>query len=391
VRLRRPNLLVSFGVLSLVPLVALGLALSTTLKHVIRDRVVKSTRDEASYVTGVALPAYIPASQLDKGLSNRSLGMLRAGLANSATVGHVTEAVIRNDKGTVVFDTNAKRIGTAGPVPNEAAQALGGTTVSRVTHLNGSKVMEVDVPLVYFGHFTPAGVATLYFPYSGIERSIAKDTRELYLILLGGLLLLYALLFPIVARAAGKLRKHAAVQEHLASHDHLTGLANTFLFRQELEKALERRASFVAILVVDVDRFKSVNDRLGHRNGDVVLKIVGERLRDSLRLGDAVARIGGDEFAVVLPDGGCREAELIACRILDSLGEPLLIEGQTLRPTASIGVALAPDDGTTLDELLHAADLAMYAVKASGGGFRFADSQPEPGPRPLSLHGAQPS
>jgi hypothetical protein len=90
-----------------VPLLALGLALSTTLKQVIRDRVVKSTRDEASYVTGVALPAYIPEGELSKGLSRRSIAMLRTGLTNSATEGHLTEAVIRNNKGTIVFDTVA--------------------------------------------------------------------------------------------------------------------------------------------------------------------------------------------------------------------------------------------------------------------------------------------
>ena len=374
-----------------MPLVALGLALSTTLKQVIRDRVVKSTRDEASYVTGVALPAYIPEGELSKGLSRRSIAMLRTGLTNSATEGHQTEAVIRNNKGTIVFDTVAKRIGTAGPVPNDAAQALGGVTVSKVMRLQGRKVMEINVPLVYFGRFTPAGVATLYFPYAQIERTISKDTRKLYLILLGGLLLLYGLLFPVVARASGRLRKHADAQEHLAHHDHLTGLANTALFRRQLEEVLEQRESFTAVLVVDVDHFKSVNDRLGHQNGDAVLKVVGERLRDSLRLGDAVARIGGDEFGVLLPEAGSREAELIACRILDGLAEPLLIEGQTLRPTASIGIALAPDDGTSVDELLHAADLAMYAVKASGGGYRFADSTHDRGPRPIFLHGVQPS
>ena len=389
-RLRRPNLLVSFGVLSLVPLLALGLALSTTLKQVIRDRVVKSTRDEASYVTGVALPAYISESELSKGLSRRSIAMLQTGLTSSATEGHLTEAVIRNNRGTIVFDTDAKRIGTAGPVPNDAAQALGGVTVSKVMRLQGTKVMEINVPLVYFGHFTPAGVATLYFPYAQIERTISKDTRKLYLILLGGLLLLYGLLFPVVARASGRLRKHADAQEHLAHHDHLTGLANTALFRRQLEEVLEQRESLTAVLVVDVDRFKSVNDRLGHQNGDAVLKVVGERLRDSLRLGDAVARIGGDEFGVLL-QGGSREAELIACRILDGLAEPLLIDGQTLRPTASIGIALAPDDGTTVDALLHAADLAMYAVKASGGGYRFADSTHDRGPHPIFLHGVQPS
>ena len=113
--------------------------------------------------------------------------------------------------------------------------------------------------------------------------------------------------------------------------------------------------------------------------------------RGDVRLGDAVARIGGDEFGVLLPEAGSREAELIACRILDGLAEPLLIEGQTLRPTASIGIALAPDDGTSVDELLHAADLAMYAVKASGGGYRFADSTHDRGPRPIFLHGVQPS
>jgi diguanylate cyclase (GGDEF)-like protein len=157
----------------------------------------------------------------------------------------------------------------------------------------------------------------------------------------------------------------------LAHHDTLTEIANRHHFRQQLENwlsALPKRGGF-ALHWIDLDRFKEVNDTLGHPTGDALLKSVAKRLRKSLRGPDLVARIGGDEFAV-LQAGGDREmhAEKLAKRLLRELSQPHRVLGHIVDTGASIGIALAPRDGTDPEELMKHADLALYRAKTSGRG-----------------------
>ena len=156
---------------------------------------------------------------------------------------------------------------------------------------------------------------------------------------------------------------------HLAHYDLLTDLPNRAHFRGELERALERvqRGERIAILYIDIDEFKSVNDTLGHAVGDELLKVVGDRLRGCVGKNDMVARLGGDEFAVIQSDvrAPTDVSELLK-RIYERIRAPLECGGHLLTTDASIGVALAPDDGTDLNELLKNADLAMYGAKADG-------------------------
>ncbi|THD49495.1 MAG: EAL domain-containing protein [Bradyrhizobium sp.] len=156
---------------------------------------------------------------------------------------------------------------------------------------------------------------------------------------------------------------------HLAHYDLLTDLPNRAHFRGELERALERvqRGERIAILYIDIDEFKSVNDTLGHAVGDELLKVVGDRLRGCVGKNDVVARLGGDEFAVIQSDvrAPTDVSELLK-RIYERIRAPLECGGHLLTTDASIGVALAPDDGTDLNELLKNADLAMYGAKADG-------------------------
>ncbi len=158
---------------------------------------------------------------------------------------------------------------------------------------------------------------------------------------------------------------------HLARHDQLTDLPNRVFFREELEKSLRRlrHGEKFAVLCLDLDRFKSVNDSLGHSIGDKLLKAVASRLAGCIDERDFVARLGGDEFAIVQTNiGRPEDGSTLASRIIERLGAPYDIEGQQLDIGVSIGLAIAPADGKSADQLLKNADLAMYRAKADGRG-----------------------
>jgi diguanylate cyclase (GGDEF)-like protein/PAS domain S-box-containing protein len=158
---------------------------------------------------------------------------------------------------------------------------------------------------------------------------------------------------------------------YLARHDHLTDLPNRVFFREELDKSVRRlrKGEKFAILCLDLDRFKSVNDSLGHSIGDKLLGAVAGRLAACVEEQDFVARLGGDEFAVIQSNvARPEESGALAGRIIERVGAPYEIEGQQLNVGVSIGIAIAPADGKDADQLLKNADLAMYRVKADGRG-----------------------
>ena len=163
--------------------------------------------------------------------------------------------------------------------------------------------------------------------------------------------------------------------QHLATHDPLTDLPNRALLRERLEwqlGAAPRSEALLALHFIDLDRFKEANDRLGHQRGDQVLKEVARRLLDIVGPGDLVARLGGDEFAVLQDRGvGSQAAEALAARIVDAMQVPFDFDEEQVRISCSVGIALHPDDGSEVEELLRCADLAMYQAKADGRrGFR---------------------
>jgi diguanylate cyclase (GGDEF)-like protein len=158
--------------------------------------------------------------------------------------------------------------------------------------------------------------------------------------------------------------------EDLALHDPLTGLPNRLLFGlrldHEVERAQRHHRTF-ALLYVDLDDFKPVNDQYGHRAGDKVLVEAGRRLRTALRRVDTVARIGGDEFMVILGDTeACEGATRVADKLIDTLRKPIAVSGGMVTVGASIGISFYPADGATADALIRQADRAMYRAKSGG-------------------------
>ncbi|MCJ2015092.1 EAL domain-containing protein [Methylobacterium sp. J-076] len=166
----------------------------------------------------------------------------------------------------------------------------------------------------------------------------------------------------------------------LARLDSLTGLANRRMLRERLGESLDRLDRYgepCAVLLIDLDRFKPVNDTLGHAVGDALLVKVADRLRSAVRAADTVARIGGDEFVVIQAGAACQEdVAVLARRLVDLVGRTYIVDGQLLTIGASVGAALAPQDGTDADRLLKHADLALYRAKLDGRGtFRFFEPE----------------
>jgi diguanylate cyclase (GGDEF)-like protein len=180
-----------------------------------------------------------------------------------------------------------------------------------------------------------------------------------------------------------ELEKETATITHLANHDPLTGLPNRRLLFELLQKTFEiarRSGTKVGVLYIDLDNFKPINDRFGHFAGDHALVAVAERLKAMLRASDTVARVGGDEFVAVLGSAkGRDDVAAAAQKILDECAEPFSIEGHPYKVSLSMGIAIYPDDGDTIERIVSAADAAMYRIKHDAkNGFAFAseDSQP---------------
>jgi diguanylate cyclase (GGDEF)-like protein/PAS domain S-box-containing protein len=182
-----------------------------------------------------------------------------------------------------------------------------------------------------------------------------------------------------VARDISERKRAEEIISFQAYHDQLTHLPNRVLFKDRLDLAIaqaQRRGGSLAVMFVDIDRFKLVNDTFGHSEGDLLLRGVASRLKETLRRGDTLARLGGDEFTILLPDiSQPEDAEIIARKVLDVMQMPFTLSHGEFRVSASVGISLFPRDGNTAENLTQHADVAMYQVKRSGrNGFRFFDT-----------------
>jgi diguanylate cyclase (GGDEF)-like protein len=178
-------------------------------------------------------------------------------------------------------------------------------------------------------------------------------------------------------------KKAEAELLHRTLHDVLTGLPNRRLLVDRIDQALAaaRRGRHTAVMLIDIDHFKSINDNMGHAAGDEILRVVSNRLRACVRETDTIARLGGDEFALLVSDGDqpCDTTQ-VARRLLESIRRPVMIEGKPVRIGMSIGIAHPPLDGTTTDEILKSADVALYKAKRNGrGNFAYFDAAEDAG------------
>ena len=373
---------------------------------------------------GPALAGYLdnargmPAGELAR---HPGLPGLRSAILTHMRQVPVVKVKVYDLAGRTVFSTEAKQIGEDKRSNAGFQSAAAGRTASELTHrdrfsafeqvIEDRDVLSTYIPL----RASPADpVAAVFEIYSDVTPFVQRIERTQWSVsaaVLAVLLLLYAALYAVVRHAERILQRQYAEREaaqaalaaahdtleqrveertaaleaevrdrrlaearasYLAHHDELTGLPNRALFMDRLQQAIARAGRIghsVAVLFLDLDRFKNINDSLGHATGDELLKRVGALCAKDLREADTVARLGGDEFIVCLGDvGSAEEAGSVARRLLADITRGFEIGGHKLHANASIGISLYPADGADAETLIRNADTAMYHAKGDGRG-----------------------
>ncbi|MEA2282132.1 MAG: hypothetical protein QOK21_2739, partial [Solirubrobacteraceae bacterium] len=376
----RLSLLGRFSLMSLTVIAVLGLAIGLTLKHQIEHRALARASQLAEVVAELGVLPRLAHDDLDGALPARRIHALDVALRRFAAERGVARMKVFNGDGRIVYADDHSLIGDSEVAEGGVDQALRGGRSAQLQHGTaddgkGFRTLEVYVPLDVDGARRP-GALEIYMPYAPVANEIYTDLLTVYLLLGVGLAVLFIALFRIVAGASRRLR-------HQALHDGLTGLPNRSLLYSRLRRAIASAGrganGLAALMLIDLDRFKEVNDTLGHDHGDELLVEVAARLRGALRRGDTLARLGGDEFAVLLPDLPERAAVAeLAGRLQDALGRPFALRGVAVELEASIGVALSPDHGDDVHALVQRADVAMYDAKRAQAGIATYSADRDP-------------
>jgi diguanylate cyclase (GGDEF)-like protein len=377
----RLSLLAKFSALSLLAVIALAIAIGTVLHGRIETRALRDAERLTQVFSNLAVAPNLTHTDLYEPLTPAKQAELDRALAQIEDARfRLRHAHVFSATGTTVYSDVRSRIGDV--VEGDGfRRARGGALVSEIereTGDDGEEVatsLEVYVPLRLRGGVTVDGVTEFYVDFGPTATTIRNETRVLILLLLGGFGVLWLSLFWIVRGASRKLH-------HQALHDTLTGLPNRTRLYQRIARATGRVRAFgglSALLLIDLDRFKEVNDTLGHDHGDLLLRDVAERLEATLRRGDTLARLGGDEFAVMLTDLPDRAAAAeLAGRLLTALERPFVVRGVSVQLEASVGIALCPDHGKDVTTLVQRADVAMYDAKREQGHIRLYDPARDP-------------
>jgi diguanylate cyclase (GGDEF)-like protein len=289
--------------------------------------------------------------------------------------------------GRILFSTDAAEIGTDySKMPGFIAARRGGV-FSEITHhdqiesLNGmmrnSDTLSSYVALRRNPDDPIEGVLEIYTDITDVLASDLRQERSVMLSVIAVLIALYGVLFLIVKRADGIIKRQHEQQlraeqslQHVTTHDALTSLPNRLLLLDRIKQSLaaaERHNNLLAVASIDLDNFQNINNSLGHQVGDKVLQTVAQRLSQCLREGDTIARIGGDEFVVSMPDIHSNvNLFQIAKKMLGAISVPIESDGRELHLTASIGIALYPEHGKDAETLIRKADMAMHSAKRLG-------------------------
>ena len=379
-RERPPRLVLRFALLTAACLGLGGAAILAVTRHLDMQQAQRAAARHAELTAEAVLSFEVTAADLRRpvtGTRRRELDRLfdRPALADGTV-----RVLLASRAGLVTYSTDSSRVGTR-LQPGPVRDALAGTISSAVRTLDepgspadGVEVLESYVPLAVPGG---RGVAVIDQDYGPIAREARSALLPVAGILEVVLLALFALLVPVLARVTRRLQRQMERIEHQAHHDELTGLLNRAGFRDAVGPCLVEAwqgGESAAVLLLDVDRFKEINDALGHASGDRLLASVTARVEQAVGAEVVVARLGGDELALFVPGAGAPEAMALADRVRATFEEPVAVEGMPLAVTASVGVAVYPDHGVSAELLLQRADVAMYTAKRRRTGVELYDA-----------------
>ena len=389
---RPPRLVLRVAIVSALTLGIGAATLLMSIRHFERERAEHTAMLKASVVAESIVDLLRP-SDLSRPLSaarrDRLDRLFRARVLDAETVA----ASVAAADGRIVYATNAT--GRNGRVSSPAAllESLDGVVASELVtdDVDGkdTRVLRAYAPFRLRDGTTGAIVVDKdYGPIASAARRAAITVAAILELVL---LSLWLCLFPIMRGVTKRMRRQLDTIAHQALHDDLTGLANRTQFGARVDEALaaeDGRRPALAVFFIDLERFKEVNDTLGHDWGNELLTLVAGRLRSIVGPGELVARLGGDEFGVLSEEStDARSALELAERLHTAISQPCEIAGVSLEVEGSIGIALAPLHGTTRDELLRRADIAMYAAKRVGAPQVFSPVLDDHSPVRLAMTG----
>ena len=359
------RLFATYAVVSLLPVGALGVLLLRGVQEDAAKQGQDQGEAQAAVIAEMAIAPALDDADLSQGITAGQRDSLAKATDLALYHGSVLRMRLRNFNGQVVFSDDGSTSGGV-PVTDPAFQtaSLGASTATLVNDAGapGREIIQVLQPVFARTSGEAIGVLELYLPYDKIAARLHQQMVVTYRRLGVGLGLLYLAISLISWSTTRSLRRYAARQAHEALHDGLTGLPNREAFRQRAAAEVGDRRDG-AVVVVDLNRFKEVNDTLGHHAGDELLQVVTDRLRGSLRAEDTVARLGGDEFALILPGLDAAAVRTLLERARAEVTREMVLDGVPLSIEASFGVALYPTHGDDVEQLLRHADAAMYQGK----------------------------
>ncbi|MEV0896523.1 EAL domain-containing protein [Actinoplanes sp. NPDC049802] len=367
------RLFATYAAASLVPVVALGALVLHDYRHDAAEQGRAQGLAQAEVIAQTAIaPAlnsgdWPPLGGADlsrRGLTGAQFERMRDATQLALYDGAIQRLRLRGFTGRVIFsDDGSTSSGVPVSDPDFQAAAAGQARVLVIT--GRTQTIRVMQPL-FLNTGQSVGVLEVYLPYQEIADRLQAQVLHTTRNVAGGLAVLYLVLGLLAWWTTRSLSRYAADQRHNALHDALTGLPNRVAFRVWAEAALAESLEDErpgAVVLVDLNRFKEVNDTLGHHAGDELLRIVSDRFRARLGEGDILARLGGDEFALFLPGRTGPETVALLEEIRDRLSEEMVLDGVPLSIEASFGIALFPEHGEHLQDLKQRADTAMYQGK----------------------------
>ncbi|MDO9378306.1 MAG: bifunctional diguanylate cyclase/phosphodiesterase [Nocardioidaceae bacterium] len=365
---RATRLFALYALASLVPVTVLGAVLMHGNESDGERHALEQGRAQAEVIEQMAVGPAMRGATPDLELTDAQRESLWSATDLAVFHGSVVRLRVIGFDGQVAFADDGDEAMVYDTSAETFARALEGQPVAELVRGEDESLTTIRVlqPIVTESTGRSVGVLEVQLPYDDIATTVAQNARRGFVRLGLGLLALYLVLAGISWWTTRALARRAADHEHLALHDSLTGLPNRALFRRLAEQALSSSSPGRkgGLVLIDLNRFKEVNDTIGHHAGDELLQIIGRRLAGAFRSDDVVARLGGDEFAVLLRNvHDADEAMVLLERARERVRADVVLDGITMQIDASLGLCVFPDDALTVEELLQRADSAMYEGK----------------------------
>ena len=366
-----PRLILRFAVWTCVALAVAAGAILLVVRYYNTVQAERAATSQARVLASAVLRGSVVGSDFDGEISKARQAELDRFFAERVLgEGFLLARLYRAD-GTLAYSTDHHAVAPQREHVREALEGVVRGDVATLSSANGAerRVLRTYAPVPIEGG---AGVVALFQDYEPIARAATATFLPVVGIFEAVLLLLFVALVPILRHVMRRVRRQMDEIEHRARYDELTELPNRAHFRERIEEELH--SSTVAVLLLDLDRFKEINDALGHEAGDLLLRLVGSRLAEELEDAAVLARLGGDEFGILVA-GTVADATSLASDVHRVLERPFAVLGLPIEVATSIGIAASPEHGQDADALLQRADVAMYLAKAAHAGTALYDEQ----------------